>query len=199
VSRVLIADDSPHAQRMGERILADEGFQVLAAADAETALLRLSDSDPDVILLDVSLPGRSGYEFTAYLKGQPEHRHRRVVLLGSLLDPVSEEQAARAGADAILQKPFEASALLETLGPLLPPPAPPAAEAPASPTEPAAEQKQAPVSVPGLQTPDAESVRAAVTLALDAAMPALIDELTHMILLALRQRGGLETAGGGQG
>jgi len=195
VSRVLIADDSPHAQRMGERILTDEGFQVVAAVDAETALLRLSDSDPDVILLDVSLPGRSGYEFTEYVKGQPEHRHRRVVLLGSLLDPVSEERATRVGADAILQKPFEASALLGTLGPWL---APPVTEAPAAPEPFPAEDLEPVPPPPSLDSLDAETVRAAVTLALDAAMPALIDELTQMVLLALKRRCGTEAAGEGQ-
>jgi CheY-like chemotaxis protein len=53
MSRILLADDSPHAQRMGERILADEGYQVVTVSDGDTALLRLEDVNPDLVLADV--------------------------------------------------------------------------------------------------------------------------------------------------
>lgn len=56
MSRVLLADDSPHAQRMGERILRDEGLEVVSVTDGETALVRLLDADPDVIVADAFLP-----------------------------------------------------------------------------------------------------------------------------------------------
>jgi len=56
MSRILLADDSPHAQRMGERILREEGFEVVTVTDGETALIRLEDVDPDVVLADVFLP-----------------------------------------------------------------------------------------------------------------------------------------------
>jgi CheY-like chemotaxis protein len=170
VSRVLLADDSPHAQRMGERILREEGFQVVTVADGNAALLRLAEFDPDVLLLDVALPARSGYQLCEYVKGQPEHRHRRVVLLSSLLDAVDPAEAARVGADATLQKPLEASAVIETVRRLaaLASAPPPSALAPAD---------------------RAEMVRAAVTLALDAALPALIDELTQRMLVVLERKG----------
>src|SRR5579864_4833139 len=53
MSRILLADDSPHAQRMGERILREEGFEVVSLTDGNTTLLRLDDVDPDLILADV--------------------------------------------------------------------------------------------------------------------------------------------------
>jgi len=56
MSRILLADDSPHAQRMGERILREEGFEVVTVTDGETALIRLPDVDPDLIMADVFLP-----------------------------------------------------------------------------------------------------------------------------------------------
>ena len=60
MSRILLADDSPHAQRMGERILREEGFEVVSITEGETALLRLADVDPDLIIADVFLPGKIG-------------------------------------------------------------------------------------------------------------------------------------------
>jgi CheY-like chemotaxis protein len=71
MNRILLADDSPHAQRMGERILREEGYEVVSVTDGETALLRLADVDPDVIIADVFLPGRSGMEICRYVKAHP--------------------------------------------------------------------------------------------------------------------------------
>mgnify|MGYP001044481992 CR=1 FL=1 len=175
MSRVLLADDSPHAQRMGERILREEGFEVVTVADGDAALLRLAEVDPDILLVDVSLPVKSGYQLCEYVKTQAEHRHRRVVLLGSLLDAVDPAEAARVGADATLQKPLEASLVIETVRRLaVPEPTPP----------------PAPSALPREPSADPEMVRAAVTLAVDAAMPALIDELTAKVLVALEGKKG---------
>lgn len=117
--RVLLADDSPHAQRMGERILREEGYEVVTVTDGETALLRLEDVDPDVILVDVFLPLKSGYEICRKVKADPRHQHAGVVLIAGLLEPVDEEEAQKAGSDAVLKKPFEASVVLGTIRPLM--------------------------------------------------------------------------------
>jgi len=182
-ARILLADDSPHAQRMGERILREEGFEVVSLTDGDTAMLRLNDADPDVILADVFLPGKSGFELCRYVKSHPRHRHVRVVMTAGLLEPFDEQEAARAGCDGILKKPFEASLLVKTIRPL-------ASEAhlarglfvdqvsqPVS----AVEQVSRPVS-PNL---DPERVQAAITLALDAALPSLVREITERVLIAL--------------
>jgi CheY-like chemotaxis protein len=184
MSRILLADDSPHAQRMGERILREEGFEVVSLTDGDVALLRLADVDPDLILADVFLPGKSGIELCRYVKNDPSQRHIRVVLTAGLLEPFDEEEAARAGCDAILKKPFEASKVMETIHPLVKEAqlarglfaevlASAAATASAS----------APAAVP--QEIDPERVRAAITLALDAALPAMIHEITERVLIAL--------------
>jgi CheY-like chemotaxis protein len=190
MSRILLADDSPHAQRMGERILSEEGFEVVSITDGETVLVRLQDVDPDVMLVDVFLPGKSGYEICGYVKGHPGHQHTRVVLTAGALEPLDEEEARRAGADGILKKPFEASALMEIIKPLIEGAesdrgAIPDAIAPEPVKE--AEPRQA-ASSPAPKPPaefDRELVRAAVTLALDQALPAMIDEITEHVLIAL--------------
>jgi CheY-like chemotaxis protein len=193
MNRILLADDSPHAQRMGERILREEGFEVVSVTDGETALVRLKDADPDLIVADVFLPHRSGYEICEYVKNHLRHRHARVVLTAGLLEPFDEQEARRVACDAILKKPFEASVVMETIKPLIQ-----AAEyarglfadqAAAGPnTEQALDIDAAPaqLSPPGESSGiDPERVRAAITVALDAALPAMIEEITERVLVAL--------------
>ena len=190
MSRILLADDSPHAQRMGERILREEGFEVVSLTDGDAAMLRLADVDPDLILADVFLPGKSGFDLCRYVKSDPRFKHVRVVLTAGLLEPFDEEEAKRAGCDAILKKPFEASKVVSTIDPLVK-----EAQlarglfadviAAASPAEPGL--PPAPPKSPEPPTPeiDPERVRAAITLALDAALPAMIQEITERVLIAL--------------
>ena len=105
MARVLLADDSPHAQRMGERILREGGHEVTAAMDGERALMRLSEVDPDVVLVDAFLPYRDGYELCDFIKSHPRFRHVRVVLTAGLLEPLDEQRARQVSCDAILKKP----------------------------------------------------------------------------------------------
>ena len=116
MSVILLADDSPHAQRMGERILSGEGYQVVWVGDGEAAALRLPEIDPDVVIADANLPGLSGIELCRYIKSSC--RHVRVILTAGQIEEVDENAARRAGCDAILRKPFEASVMLDTLRPL---------------------------------------------------------------------------------
>jgi CheY-like chemotaxis protein len=187
MSRILLADDSLHAQRMGERILREEGFEVVSVTDGDTALIRLADVDPDVVLADAFLPGKSGYEICRHIKANPRHRYTRVVLTAGLLESANEEEARKCGSDAFLKKPFEASAVVSTIRQLID-----AArfarglfsdQAPAS-AQPAADGA---LTTPAQPEPgiDPERVRAAITLALDAALPAMIDEITERVLVAL--------------
>ena len=189
MSRILLADDSPHAQRMGERILREEGFEVISVTDGDTAMVRLEDVNPDVVVADAFLPKRSGFDICRDVKGNPKFRHVRVVLTAGVLEPLDEDEASRAGSDALLKKPFEASVVVDTIRPL--------AEAarlarnhdhsaPSAP-EPEPEPSPARFEATELSPPHEERVRAAVTLALEAAMPAMIDEITGHVLTALKK------------
>ncbi len=199
MSRILLADDSPHAQRMGERILREEGFEVVSLTDGNAAMLRLADVDPDLILADVFLPGKSGFELCRHVKSEPRFKHVRVVLTAGLLEPFDEDEAKRAGCDAILKKPFEASKVVSTIDPLVKeaqlarglfaeqiasaPPAAPSIEH--APEPPKVAEHATPEALPPAPEIDPERVRAAVTLALDAALPAMIQEITERVLIAL--------------
>jgi CheY-like chemotaxis protein len=186
MSRILLVDDSPHAQRMGERILSEEGYEVVTVSNADSALIRLDDVDPDVVVADTVMPGRGGYDICHYVKMSPRHRHVRVILTAGVLEPLDEAQAQRVAADATLKKPFEASVLLSAIKPL--------AEAAV------AERKAgaAPLEVIGRPAPagtksvapfvavvDSEQVRAAVAIALDAAMENIVEEITRRVVSAL--------------
>src|SRR5579863_2657064 len=170
MSRILLADDSPHAQRMGERILRDEGHEVITVSDGLVAMLRLKDARPDLIIADISMPEVSGYEVCEYVKnngGEP------VFLTAGAVESVDDAEVARVRADGVLKKPFEASLLLEAVGRFAEATKrPPAAGAAASPG--ASRNPGPPRSVIVL---DPDQIRAAVTVALDAAMPALIEEI----------------------
>lgn len=198
MARILLADDSPHAQRMGERILREEGLEVVTVTDGQTALVRLADVDPDVVLADVSLPSRSGYEICREIKGQPRYQHIRVVLTAGLLEHFDDARAVAVRCDAVLKKPFEATAVMEELRPLLAAAQKARAERPSEsvvpelPAFPMRVGGTAPISPAGAIVsasidPEAERIRAAVTLALDAALPAMIDQITEKVLMALRR------------
>jgi CheY-like chemotaxis protein len=172
MSRILLADDSPPALRLGEQILKSQGLEVISVTDGAIALRRLDDVNPDLLIVDIYLPTKSGFDLARFMKAQPEYRDIPIVFAVSPADTFDEQDAKNAGADAILQKPFEASALLGAVRQLL--------------------EKSAATVKNGRPAPggafDRHSIRAAVTLALDSAMPALIEELTERVLLALSHR-----------
>jgi len=178
MSRILLADDSPHAQRMGELILREEGYEVVTVTDGATVLVRLRDFDPDLILVDVAMPTKSGYEICEFIKNSPQHRHTGVVLLTGAMETVDEQEARRVHCDGVLKKPFEASVVLKTVRTLL---EARVGQVPDLPTS-------APVALGRsgtCPTADPELIRAAVTIALDAALPNLIEEITQKVLIVL--------------
>lgn len=180
MSRILLADDSRHAQNMGELILREEGYEVVCVGDGEAALERIPETDPDVILADAFLPRRSGYDLCREVKNDPRFRHVRVILTAGVLEPLDEAEAGRAGSDALLMKPFEASKVIDTVKPLV--------EAARMARERRNVAPNAASETEALMAEvDPEVVRAAVTVALDAALPAMIDEITQRLLPALKK------------
>jgi DNA-binding response OmpR family regulator len=169
MSRILLADDSPQALRLAEQILTGHGIEVVSVTDGAVALRRLTDVRPDVLITDVFLPTKNGFDLARFMRSQPEFRQTGIIFAGGPADEFNESDAKNAGADVILKKPFEASALLGAVEQLI---------------VRASEGKSAPEgdSAGGW---DRNSIRAAVTLALDAAMPVMIEELTERVLLSL--------------
>ena len=104
---LLLADDSVTIQRVIELTFADEDVQVIAVSDGDQAIERLEASPPDIVLADIGMPGRNGYEVAQYMHESPKLAHIPVVLLTGAFEPVDQERAAAAGCDGVLAKPFE--------------------------------------------------------------------------------------------
>lgn len=184
MSTILLADDSPHALRMGEHILREEGFDVATVADGSEALMRIAQSDPDLVIADAFLPGRNGFDLCRQVKRW--RPHVRVILTAGLLESFTEDDAKQAGCDAVLRKPFEASQAVAVIRPLL--------------QEAILErgllgQDVAPLGALALPVsdavhapaarPDPARVQAAVEAALEQALPALVRDITEKVLVAL--------------
>ncbi len=117
MSLILLADDSPHAQRMGAQILGEEGYEVVSAAHSDAALAQLAKVDPDLVIADVSLPGKGGLALCRYVRDS--HPYTRVILTAGMLEPFDEAAARESGCAALLRKPFEATQVVETVRPLI--------------------------------------------------------------------------------
>ena len=113
--RILLADDSVTAQNMGRRILTDAGYEVLTVNNGSAALKKIAEHKPDIIALDVYMPGYGGLEVCQRVKENPETRSIPVLLTVGKLEPFKAEEARRVGADAFIVKPFEATELLTVL------------------------------------------------------------------------------------
>ncbi len=112
---VLLADDSVTAQNMGRRILTDAGYEVITVNNGSAALKKIHEVRPDLIVLDVYMPGYGGLEVCQRLKESGETSKIPVLLTVGKMEPFKSDEAKRVRADAHIVKPFEASELLAAL------------------------------------------------------------------------------------
>ena len=105
--KLLLADDSVTIQRVIELTFSGEDVQVLTASDGEEAVTRIAADRPDIVLADIGMPKRSGYDVSAFVKGRPELSHIPVLLLAGAFEPVDDAKAKEVHCDGVLVKPFE--------------------------------------------------------------------------------------------
>jgi CheY-like chemotaxis protein len=116
---LLLADDSVTIQRVIELTFADESINVVAVGDGDQAIERIDADPPDIVLVDVGMPGRNGYEVAQHIKQSPRLKHIPVLLLTGAFEPVDQAKAAAAGCDGVLQKPFEPQLVIARVKELL--------------------------------------------------------------------------------
>ncbi|HET9309551.1 MAG TPA: response regulator [Candidatus Sulfotelmatobacter sp.] len=116
--KILLADDSVTAQNMGRKILADAGYEVITVNNGSAALKKINEQKPDLIVLDVYMPGYSGLEVCQRLKEVGETSRIPILLTVGKLEPFKPEEVKRVRADGFIVKPFEASELLSALSKL---------------------------------------------------------------------------------
>ena len=106
MAKILVADDNSNIQKMVGLALKDHGIDVVAVGNGEAAVRKISDVRPDLVLADVFMPVRNGYEVCRYVKEDSSLAHIPVILLVGAFDPLDEQEAQRVGADGVLKKPF---------------------------------------------------------------------------------------------
>ncbi|MCX6551083.1 MAG: response regulator [Acidobacteria bacterium] len=117
--KLLLADDSVTIQRVIELTFADEDIQVIAVGDGKQAIERIELDRPDIVLADVGMPERDGYEVAAFVKNTPHLSHIPVLLLTGAFEPVDEQRASAVGCDGVLAKPFEPQMVITRVKELL--------------------------------------------------------------------------------
>jgi CheY-like chemotaxis protein len=160
--KLLLADDSITIQKVIGITFANEDYELTVVDNGDTALERTREIHPDLVLADVFMPGRNGYELCAAIKQDPALCHIPVLLLTGTFEPFDEEKARRASADSWISKPFESQNLIDRVEELLSaaptPAAPPAAAAAPIPVEVPEPAAAAPDLSPAAEEAPAEGV-----------------------------------------
>ncbi|TFH86725.1 response regulator [Billgrantia azerbaijanica] len=119
MAKVLVVDDEPNIVLSLEFLMQQAGFEVVTAEDGEAALARVADSAPDLILLDISLPGISGFDVLEQLRIDSHHQRLPIIMLTAHGREVEREKGLALGADDYVTKPFSTQALVEKVKALL--------------------------------------------------------------------------------
>ena len=158
--KLLLADDSVTIQRVIELTFSGEDVQVLAVNDGEQAIARIPLERPDVVLADIGMPRKGGYDVSAFVKGRPDLAHIPVLLLAGAFEPVDQARAEQVRADGVLIKPFEPRQVIERVKELLAlrqaPAAPESLPQPEEPVQPVQEAVTDSVAVAG---PEGDAAR----------------------------------------
>jgi CheY-like chemotaxis protein len=153
VPRILVADDNSNIHRTVALALKEAGVDVVAVGNGEAAVRKIAEIKPDLVLADIFMPVRNGYEVCEFVKKDPRFAQIPVVLLIGAFDPFDEREAQRVQADAILKKPFvPPDSLLRTVSDLLAQSATRSAPAAAAP----AQDARPPAPSPASQAPTVE-------------------------------------------
>ena len=114
-STLLLADDSLTIQKVVELTFADTDFGVVAVSSGEELLRQIPLCQPDVVICDVIMPGKDGYQVCQEVKSNPDWLHIPVILLTGTFEPFDRDRALGAGCSEVITKPFEARKLVETV------------------------------------------------------------------------------------
>jgi CheY-like chemotaxis protein len=118
---ILVVDDDPEIVTLLATRLARRGYKVATAADGAAALDIAKRDRPDLVLLDVMMPGKSGWEVARALKQDPDTQGTKIVMVSAIGEKTNEITAPIYGADAHVDKPFEFEKLERVIGRLLEP------------------------------------------------------------------------------
>jgi len=141
--KILLADDSITIQKVVELTFSDGDYEVTAVNNGAKAIQKLSEMRPDIILSDIIMPEKNGYEVCEFVKSHPEYRNIPVILLTGTFEPFDPDRADKAGCDAVVTKPFESQSLIHKVEELI-------HQSQSQPAPAAAEPEPEPPSAPAL-------------------------------------------------
>jgi CheY-like chemotaxis protein len=136
---ILVADDSPTIRRLVTQIFADANFRIIEVNNGDAAIKTFEEVRPSVVLADIYMPGRNGYQVCEYIRNHPQLGQTPVILLVGAFDAFDDDAAKKAGATASITKPFQPSVLIDLVTSILPTDTP-TAEPPIPESVPAPEQ-----------------------------------------------------------
>ena len=116
---ILLADDSVTIQKVVELTFSEGDYRVTCVSNGKSAVQKLQESRPDILLCDVIMPEMNGYEVAAFVKKNPTYSAIPVILLTGTFEPFDEEKARQSGADTFITKPFDSKMLIEKVEELL--------------------------------------------------------------------------------
>jgi CheY-like chemotaxis protein len=174
---ILLADDSPTIQRLVANTFADVDVEIVSVSNGEAAIRKFEEIHPHVVLADIYMPGKNGYEVCAHVRQHPTVGSTPVILLVGAFDAFDEEKAKGIGATANITKPFEPQALVSLVESVLPPAEDESTSSSASAAEAEVSMEEGPDAAPvpdqsdlmGLEslfpkrTPQSESLAATIT------------------------------------
>ncbi|MBA3015681.1 MAG: response regulator [Proteobacteria bacterium] len=118
--KILIVEDNPKNLKLASGILARSGYSVISAEDGDSGLLMARQERPDLILMDIQLPGMDGLTATKLLKGAPETSHIKIIALTAFAMKGDRERMIAAGCDDYISKPIRYKEFLATVASWLP-------------------------------------------------------------------------------
>jgi CheY-like chemotaxis protein len=110
---ILLADDSPTIRRLVTQTFADADFKIVEVSNGDAAIKAMEEVKPNLVLADIYMPGKNGYEVCTFVRNHPSLSVIPVILLVGAFDAFNDETAKQAGATANIKKPFEPGALIE--------------------------------------------------------------------------------------
>ncbi|MDS4032196.1 MAG: response regulator [Candidatus Contendobacter sp.] len=118
-NKILVVDDEPNIVLSLEFLMKQAGFQVRTASDGEVALTAIAADPPDLMLLDVMMPRKNGYEVCQAVRANPDWKNIRIIMLTAKGREVEREKGLALGADDYITKPFSTQEVVERVRELL--------------------------------------------------------------------------------
>jgi len=113
--KILVVEDHENLLQLHSILLSAQGYEVSGAKDGQEAIDAIGSSPPDLIILDIGLPGVDGYEVCRHIKSNPQSRHIPVIVVTAKRSKEDLQKIDEVGADWYIPKPFKAAMVIETV------------------------------------------------------------------------------------